>query len=250
MLYLQILVLLVGALLALLQLPKFQRLQQQSSVSVYLVILFFALQLSVVVIQYMQDNAVKLKSELESYQGTLIAANDPTPASSTCPDISKPIFIPSMNKTISPVTDKSLYVFLGNNLEVVNEFPSQILKYQNGSSTSPIITIDKDSYGGILLTADIRDSENNDIIARISNNEFTINHNNILNMSRPDRSTLSVIDQAGNQVLSVRYLNPSAIRLLGTLYYAPHQAVEIKPDRMIAGRGNFIGMCQIGVITI
>lgn len=68
----------------------------------------------------------------------------------------------------------------------------------------------------LAITATIFDGK---ILAQIVNNEFFLNPNNLFRMERPDRHTLIVYDQEGDQRLYVRFLNQRAIRILGKLEY-------------------------------
>ena len=55
--------------------------------------------------------------------------------------------------------------------------------------------------------------------AKLSNNHFDINPNEIFTKERPDFSTLRITDSYGNQVLNVRFINPHALSVTGVLFY-------------------------------
>ena len=55
-----------------------------------------------------------------------------------------------------------------------------------------------------------------------------INRNNIFDKKREDRSSLRVIDQYGNQVLKMRYMNPQTMFMDIVLHYPSEIAGPIR----------------------
>ena len=72
----------------------------------------------------------------------------------------------------------------------------------------------------------------------IEDNEFTINQNNYFKRKRPDKTTLVVYDQSNAEVLHVRYLNRSAVRVTGVFRYG---------DRVVVIDDN---SARIGMVTL
>src|SRR5215470_209456 len=116
----------------------------------------------------------------KSNEGRLVAADDPMPPSA-CP---------------SSVPSDSSAIFFGDSVAYTNRFPFEAIR----AGARPLVTINKDSAGAVLLTADIR-GDDGKIVARIVDGEFTVNQNNILSMKRPDASTLIVVDQYGREAI-------------------------------------------------
>jgi hypothetical protein len=128
--------------------------------------------------------------------GVLIPANDPEPLGKPC-----------------ALTDDELGIYIGNGFSVkAHRFPLSVVTI----AERPVVVIDRNQDGSVNLSMDIR-SEDGKIIARLSKNEFVVNQNNYLSMKRPDRSSLIIVDQYGNEVLRARYLNRRAFRVTGRL---------------------------------
>jgi hypothetical protein len=170
---------------------------------------------------------VQLTAELQLPYGVLTPANDPNPP------------LPQGCQNMSLATN-TLKIFFGNSLSYANEFPHSLITVDGHS----LISINRDAQGGISLSADVRDSTGK-VITEISNNQFEINPNNTLNPdnSRPDEYTLSVMDQYGNQALYFRYLNPGAVEILGSFYYAPNQGVIIGTSTQLIAGATMSGNC-------
>lgn len=174
-----------------------------------------------------------LKLSLESFEDGLYPANDPDPQL-------------ACNKTY-PLQDKTVALYLGNSRISVPEamFPWPVLKAQDLRYRKPIITLEKDKIGRIAIDLDVR-SKDGRLIARIERNHFVLNANNLMVKHRPDRSTLIVIDQDGNEVLNLRYLNPHSIHLLGQFYvYGQNEPVVFTEEWQSLGKTlYFSGVCQ------
>jgi len=144
--------------------------------------------------QIKHDVAVILaESQME---GLLQPAADPDPPSRcTAP--------PGMTK-----------VFLGSDVGSFNASPFDAVILG-----SPVLTINI-VEGGLSVDATVTGSDGR-VIVQIVRNRFSVNRNNYLRREIPDKSTLVVTDQYGNQALYVRYLNPHAIRVLGIFREPP-----------------------------
>ena len=149
--------------------------------------------------------------------GTLIADNQPTPFDS-CSSVRR-----TDDSTIIIANEESQATFL------TDSFPRPIFARINPSSaggkwmmehggvyvgsfpnsTIPVLTLDRDSTGGLVLILDLR-SKDGRVIARLDRNGYAINRNNYFELNR-DKSSFSLIDELGNEVLYVHYLNPKAI---------------------------------------
>lgn len=101
-------------------------------------------------------------------------------------------------------------VFLGSNVFHAWKFPFPILAF-NGT---PILSIDAFDESGMEISADIKGRDGR-IVARITQNEFVLNDNNLLRKTRPDHHTLLVEDQFGETVLDFRFATPSTVVIRG-----------------------------------
>ena len=81
------------------------------------------------------------------------------------------------------------------------------------------------------------------IVAHVIDNEFHVNPNNYFRMERRDRHTLLVYDQRARLVLSVRYLNPLAIKLLGVFNYPGRLPVIIGEHQTLIAGNRFSRYC-------
>jgi hypothetical protein len=85
--------------------------------------------------------------------------------------------------------------------------------YVVNSTRLPAVQLDRLPDGLLVVLLDVR-SANGKIIARMNRDGFVANRNNYMEMKR-DKSSLTIIDEYGQEVLRVRYLNPGAISLRG-----------------------------------
>jgi hypothetical protein len=127
-------------------------------------------------------------------QGFLLPASDPSPLNH-CPD---------------QMPNNALTVYLGNSVAYASRFPYPVIKLGG----EEVLSINR-SPSGLSITATIR-SKDGRIVAGIRDNKFIINPNNYWYKERPDKHTLAVHDQTGQRALYVRFLNKSAIKILGT----------------------------------
>jgi hypothetical protein len=86
--------------------------------------------------------------------------------------------------------------------------------------------------GGLLVSAKVFDRDGK-IIAKIIDNEFFLNRNNMFRADRPDKSTLEVFDQYDKRVLFVRYLNKRAIAIFGEFYHPDAGRISINEKAVV-----------------
>jgi hypothetical protein len=135
----------------------------------------------------------------------------------------------------------SLLIYYGGSMSYATQFPYPVFSYRRES----LVTLDQDRRGDLTLSAEVR-SPDGRYIAKIVKNEFTVNPNNIMRMTRPDRSTLIITDQYGETALNVRYLNPQAVRFLGRLYYRAGEAFDVTEHSFTVRGVTFIDTCIQG----
>jgi len=115
------------------------------------------------------------------------------------------------------IPNDHIALFIGGEVVVENNFPQTILKVLD----KPVLVVDKNDNGQLAVSMDVYDSDPNPrLIARIENNKFRINPNDIFDMKlSPDKSRLEVIDQHGTAALDIQYLNKNAVRIKAILYF-------------------------------
>lgn len=67
---------------------------------------------------------------------------------------------------------------------------------------------------------------------RLDEGGFIVNRNNYLEMKRPNRSTLVVVDQYGTEVLNMRYINEKALKINGLLAYPGLGDIPLEPRHL------------------
>jgi hypothetical protein len=158
-------------------------------------------------------------------EGVLIPANDPTPPSPQ----------PSYQ-----IPGNALLLFLGDSLA-----------YGTGTSMTVIRIGDKEMLKirrtdrGLLVTAQVFSADGR-IVAEIRDNQFEINRNNFFRRARPDKHTLIVYDQQNTEVLNIRFLNRSAIQILGIFGTSARNSITVKADQFILPGHNVFRRAFLG----
>jgi hypothetical protein len=152
-------------------------------------------------------NNKKEEKILRQYEGFLLPGDKPDP----------PSFCTGDNAKVPPfarVNPNALKVFMGRNEAFGSHFPYVVLRVRKQDR----MVIDRDDAGRIALSVDILDAQGKVIVA-FEKGHFTVVQTNILDMRRPDRSTLIIRDQYKNTVLDLRYLNKKSLEISGLLRY-------------------------------
>src|SRR3990172_385969 len=145
-----------------------------------------------------QEHIIKRQEKLaESLSGELVPASDPIPPNG-CRNLK----------------DDDVIILLGTNAVVTKRFPHTILQINEQS----VVSIDRTESGSLALLLDIRGNDNK-IITRLNKSGFVVNRNNTLQLIRPDKNTIIIEDEYGEEVLNARFLNPKAFRINGILNY-------------------------------
>jgi hypothetical protein len=158
------------------------------------------------------------------FHGLLIPSTEPTPPN-PCKD---------------PPPKEALLLFLGKSLMFAGRSPFPAITIAN----EPLLIIER-TPDGIFLTVTIR-SQDGRVVAQVIKNEFHINPNNYYRMERPDRHTLAVFDQQGNPALSVKYLNPAAIKITGIFQAQGRPPVIVTEDQLILPGNNVFSSPCLG----
>jgi hypothetical protein len=111
--------------------------------------------------------------------------------------------------------------FLGPMVAVSQSLPATVLRI-NGVDA---LTLDKAEDGAIAPSLMVTSADNK-VIAQMVDGEFKIDPNNSFDTKRPDYHSLKVVDQYGQNVLHMRYMNKNAIaidaQLKGSPLYGSH----------------------------
>ena len=157
---------------------------------------FACLLLTVAACLYWINAVSPVESEFE---GVLIPANDPIPPN-PCP---------------GPPPQGAIAIYIGSSVGYTTAIhPYGVLKLDD----EVVLSIEK-SDDGLLLNATVR-SPDKRVVATIEKNKFRVNPNNYFYIKRPDKHTLIVRDQQNRECLNVRFLNPTAVKVLGVFEFA------------------------------
>ena len=138
--------------------------------------------------------------DLMQLAGVLLPAGDPTPP----------------NACTGSVPKDGVVLLVGNSGDAtwVNRFPATAIAY----NWNPVLTLDRNKAGDIEVSVKVFDRYGN-LIASIDKNEFNVaNHALWTHKPRPDKSTLVVFDESGEEALYVRNLNNKSIIIRGSMY--------------------------------
>jgi hypothetical protein len=157
-------------------------------------------------------NTYSLEQELKLHTDWLIPASDPQPKTA-CPD---PTELPP----------GSLTLVMGSSAAYASTFPAAVVVIDQQIRFS----LDRDPQGRIAVTTDVFDAADN-VVVEIDHNRFTV-ASDVFKMERPDLSTLAVsIKSHKEEVLWVRFLNPSTIRVRGVFRWRDAPPVVVTDDR-------------------
>jgi hypothetical protein len=160
----------------------------------------------------------------ESLRGTLFPASDPMSA--------------TPNPDCLPRREGEIVAFFGDHYAFVERFLPHTVMTIHGKD---VIRLNRDRDGVIYLQLDIKDAAQK-VIARLDSRGWRVNRNVILAVLRPDVSTLIIEDEYGSEVLTIRYMNPSAIKINGIMHVEDRTIDLSNPGR---GFGLNIGkMCS------
>jgi hypothetical protein len=179
---------------------------------------------------------MKKVNEMSKDNGTLLSYGSPTHGE----------LLPG-NEPDPPLPDGCTHppggytIFMGDSVAWTHALP--LVAFQAGQrdfvSLEPL---DK----GIAVTATTT-APDGKIIAQIKQNQFVVNSNNTLDRSvSKDNTTLQVIDEYGQKALSIAFLNPHSIRILGRFSSSRGQVIIGDHSTVSTGGGStFSGTCAI-----
>jgi hypothetical protein len=155
--------------------------------------------------------------------GVLLPANDPTP-DHPC--------IAQFASSPSSLPLDAVGIFYGSSASWLNKNSRHVV-VQIGSED--ILAINR-TPAGVSVSARVFSADSR-IVAEITNDEFFVNPNNYFRISRPDRHSLMVFDQTGTQVLSVRFLNPRVVTVLGVFRHPSITSPVVIAERDVTWKG-------------
>ena len=163
----------------------------------------------------------------QELHGLLIPANEPMPKHK-CGEVPHDAFLLVVGGTLYSTK---------NRMQVINMYGYELLSIARAEGE------------GLNVSARVL-SEDNKVVAQITNNEFYVNPPQFpFQLNRPDWHTLIVSDNRGREALYVHYANPKAVIVRGRFYTPAAEPVVATEDRMRVPGGNVvIGGCFGGGI--
>ena len=116
-----------------------------------------------------------------------------------------------------PVPAGAVVLLYGPNGSLIKDLSATVHPVLFSMKFGQVIGISRSADGSITVFLDIRDSDRK-IIARLDQDGFVVNRNNFLEMRR-DKSHLKIVDEYGDDVLDVDYMNPQTIRVNATIKF-------------------------------
>jgi len=167
-----------------------------------IIVTLYSLCIGVFIITYSWSSSrVEIQEEAVAkefvFNGYLIPGKEPNPA-----------ILP----TNAP--NNTIIVMLGDKVGVFMR-PDQ--SYIFAVRDEPLVSIGFDESGGLLLNADVFDSENNRIV-HIGKGAFQVSEDYGFKPIKPTPNSLKVSDFQDNEVLNVDYINPQSVRISGRFY--------------------------------
>lgn len=158
--------------------------------------------------------------EETAYHGWLLPAADPFPDDNTC----TPKGTKQNIDWVDVLLSRGGVVTHADNLTVL----------QIGER--PVIRMER-SQRGLSVDVDMVNASGA-LVARIEKNEWHATPSQIAYTVRPDRSTLAVYDLNGRELLWLRYMNRTAVKIRGLFYNPGHETPVTITDKDIAVPGD------------
>lgn len=124
---------------------------------------------------------------IEQLQGKLLPSGEPTPATS-CPQF----------------VGNGIFILMGFVTSYVDQFPHTVLMVDD----KPRLVVHREIEGAIWLSLDIFGADGK-IIASLDEDGFTVRPGSYFKLTKKDKSSLRIVDEYNEEVLNVRYVNPS-----------------------------------------
>jgi hypothetical protein len=177
--------------------------------------------------QSLQKAAAASMLDERGWMRVLTPAHDPTPRGCDQPN------------QVGSLKPNDFKIFYGGNVAICNFAQCNIVVAGTGVEDIPIISVQK-IKSGFLFSARIYDKDGN-ILAKIDGDRLYRNKAFVSDFNRPDAHSVWIKDNHDREVLNVRLLNPTSLRIEGIFYvpYDPHQSNPYRPFITIKKDGLF-----------
>lgn len=176
-------------------------------------------------------NLAKRVDLTDRLQGLLKPGTEPNPS------------LPGVCSTISLPQD-ALKVYLGSSVVITTSKETAVFR----AGGLDLLSIRR-APDGLAANATIFE-KGGQVAASIVDNHFFINPSEHFRVLEPDPHTLLIASSVGEQVISLRYLNPTALRVMGTFYTREGTPIEVGQDQIKAGNLIFEGDCMVNAAVV
>jgi hypothetical protein len=137
----------------------------------------------------------------------------------------------------------------GTNFVGTDSPPADVISFRDRNFVDHVLSIERDRSGGLLIDATIR-AEDRTIVALIEKNRLKMPDDWRADWSA-DQHSLVIVDETGDVVLDVYYLNSMTVVVnQGIFRYPGFATVAISPDNLEIGTARIKGICFRGPISI
>ena len=184
-------------------------------------------------VYYHEVNGQKVatKIELIDYiEGQLTPDSLPAPLNNYCVQSAPSLSLPA----------DAAKVLLGASGSIALSYPFVALQVNKAD----IITLQR-TRQGMLVSANLYDSQGK-LAARIIDNHFFVNVRDALRLDHSDPHSLRILD-GDTTLVDIQFMNPTTLRVLGTLYGPLGTHLDVSQDEMkVKGGGHMVGVCLAG----
>jgi hypothetical protein len=153
----------------------------------------------------------------------------------------KGLLLPASDRDINPggCPDRpgSLRAVLGTSTVITHPSGQNIIEVGGGQQR---VALRRDANGWLAIDADLFDPDGS-VLVRIRSNRFVVNQATTFDVQTPDASTLKVSDRRGIEVLDIRFMNPSTVRVNVSLHLASGEAFIINPTGVFYSEAGLKG---------
>lgn len=164
----------------------------------------------------------------------------PPPASPT-PETLRGIFLPGNDPTppnpCGETPPNNIAIYLGNSA-ALSFYPTPVIVQYKGEN---LLWFER-TTDGLYVNAIVRNAEGKEV-AKITRNVIRVSPSSGYYAQQPDNHTLIVLDDQDRKALFVRYLNPTAIKVLGIFYGDRLPQAIFEEDGQVVAGNKFSGFC-------
>jgi len=184
-------------------------------------------------VYYHEVNGEKVatKIELTDYvEGQLTPDSLPAPLDNYCVKSSSQFSLPA----------DAAKVLLGASGSIALSYPYVALQVNKAD----IITLQRTKQG-MLVSANLYDSQGK-LAAQIIDNHFFVKVRAALRLDHSNPHSLRILD-GDTTLVVIQFMNPTTLRVLGTLYGPLGTHLDVSQDEMkVNGHGHMVGVCAAG----